>query len=57
MKPFVFNSTPLIYLTKIGLSRILEGLKAEMLASPNVKKEVVDEGKRTPDPRARAPRC
>ncbi len=46
MKPLVFNSTPLIYLTKIGLSRVFEGLKAEKLTSPNVKREVVDEGKR-----------
>ena len=46
MKPLVFNSTPLIYLTKVGLSGIFEGLKAEMLTSPSVKREVVDEGKR-----------
>lgn len=45
MKPLVFNSTPLIYLTKVGLSKIFEGLKAEMLTSPSVKREVVDEGK------------
>jgi len=46
VKPLVFNSTPLIYLTKVGLSGIFEGLKAEMLTSPSVKREVVDEGKR-----------
>ncbi|MEM2319917.1 MAG: DUF3368 domain-containing protein [Candidatus Bathyarchaeia archaeon] len=46
MKPLVFNSTPLIYITKIGLSRIFEELKGEKLTSPSVKREVVDEGKR-----------
>lgn len=46
MKPLVFNSTPLIYLTKVGLSRIFEGLKEEKLTSLQVKCEVVDEGKR-----------
>jgi len=46
VKKLVFNATPLIYLTKIGLSRIFEELKDEKLTSPSVKREVVDEGKR-----------
>jgi len=46
VKPLVFNATPLIYITKIGLSKIFEDLKNEKLTSPHVKKEVVDEGKR-----------
>ena len=46
MKQLVFNSTPLIYLAKVGLSKILEDLKAEKVTSPEVKREVVDEGKR-----------
>ncbi|MBX5321274.1 MAG: DUF3368 domain-containing protein [Candidatus Bathyarchaeia archaeon] len=46
MKPLVFNSTPLIYITKIGLSRIFEELKGEKFTSPSVKREVVDKGKR-----------
>lgn len=46
MKPLVFNSTPLIYLTKVGLSKVLENLKGEKVTSPEVKREVVDEGKR-----------
>ena len=46
MKPLVFNATPLIYLTKIGLSKIFEQLKDEKLISPSVKKEMVDEWKR-----------
>ncbi len=45
MKPLVFNSTPLIYLSKAGLSNIIEKLKAEKLTSPLVKQEVVDKGK------------
>jgi len=46
MKPLVFNATPLIYITKVGLSKVFEGLKDEKLTSPHVKREVVDEGKR-----------
>jgi len=41
----VFNSTPLIYLSKAGLSGIIENLKGEKLTSPLVKAEVVDKGK------------
>lgn len=46
MKPLVFNATPLIYITTVGLSRVFEDLKNEKLTSPHVKREVVDEGKR-----------
>ena len=46
MKALVLNATPLIYMAKIGLSKIFEELKYEKLTSPSVKKEVVDEGKR-----------
>ena len=45
MKSLVFNSTPLIYLSKAGLSGIIENLKGEKLTSPLVKTEVVDKGK------------
>ena len=45
MKPLVFNSTPLIYLSKAGLSGIIESLPEEKLTSPLVKSEVVDRGK------------
>ena len=45
MKPLVFNSAPLIYLSKAGLSKIIEKLKEEKLTSPLVKAEVVDKGK------------
>jgi predicted nucleic acid-binding protein len=46
VKKLVFNSTPLIYLAKVGLSKVLENLKGEKVTSPEVKREVVDEGKR-----------
>jgi predicted nucleic acid-binding protein len=46
VKPLVFNATPLIYITKVGLSKVFEDLKNEKLTSPQVKREVVDEGKR-----------
>ena len=45
MKPLVFNSTPLIYLTKAGLSGIIEDLSGDKWTSPVVKAEVVDKGK------------
>lgn len=45
MKLLVFNSTPLIYLSKAGLSGIIESLQEEKLTSPLVKVEVVDKGK------------
>ncbi len=45
MKTLVFNSTPLIYLSKAGLCKIIENLRAEKLTSQLVKHEVVDKGK------------
>ena len=45
-KTLVFNATPLIYITKVGLSKVLEDLKDDKLTSPEVKREVVDEGRR-----------
>lgn len=45
MKPLVFNSTPLIYLSKVGLCEIIENLKEKKVTSPLVKEEVVDRGK------------
>ena len=41
----VFNSTPLIYLTRAGILPLLNELPFEMLTPPGVKKEVVDRGK------------
>jgi len=45
VKPLVFDSTPLIYLTKVGLCNIFEDSQVEKCTSPLVKKEVVDKGK------------
>jgi predicted nucleic acid-binding protein len=45
LKPLVFNSTPLIYLSKAGLCAVIEGLPQKKLTSPLVKVEVVDKGK------------
>lgn len=45
MKPLIFNATPLIYITKVGLSKVLEDLNNEKLTSPEVRREVVDKGK------------
>ena len=41
----VFNSTPLIYLAKVGLLPLLKELPHERLTTEGVKKEVVDRGK------------
>jgi len=46
MKPLVSNATPLIYITKVGLSKVFEDLKNEKLTAPQVKREVIDGGKR-----------
>jgi len=45
VKPLIFNATPLIYITKVGLSKVLEDLEDEKLTSPQVRREVVDEGR------------
>lgn len=45
MKQLIFNSTPLIYLTKAGLSSIFEQLPDEKYTSSTVKQEVADKGK------------
>ena len=52
MKPLVFNSTSLIYLSKAGLSWIIEKLQEEKLTSPLVRAEVVDKGKQKGVPEA-----
>jgi hypothetical protein len=41
----VFNSTPLIYLAKVGLLPLLKKLPHERLTTAGVKEEVVDRGK------------
>jgi len=41
----VLNSTPLIFMAKVGLTHILVDLRLEKITSPLVKQEVVDKGK------------
>jgi predicted nucleic acid-binding protein len=41
----VFNSTPLIYLAKVGLLPLLKDVPGEKLIPESVKIEVVDKGK------------
>ena len=46
MRPLVLDATPLIYLTRVGLGLVFEGLGCELVTSPRVKAEVVEEGAR-----------
>ncbi|MCP8307305.1 MAG: DUF3368 domain-containing protein [archaeon] len=52
MKIIVLNSTPLIYLAKIGLSHLLIDLRLEKITSPLVKQEVVNRGRAIGAPEA-----
>ncbi|MFQ6063873.1 MAG: DUF3368 domain-containing protein [Candidatus Bathyarchaeia archaeon] len=44
-KPFILNATPIIYLCKIGLSKIFTEFSEEKYTTPKVFEEVVDRGK------------
>jgi len=44
-KSFILNATPLIFLSKIGFSSILNEFKEEKFTTPLVKEEVVTKGK------------
>ncbi len=44
MKPLIFDATPLIYLTRIGLATLLETIPAPKFASRSVFTEVVEHG-------------
>lgn len=44
-KPLIFNATPIIYLCKIGLSKIFEDFSEEKYTPPKVIEEVVTKGK------------
>jgi len=46
LKLLVLDATPLIYLTRVGLGSVFEGLGCRVVTSPRVKAEVVDEGAR-----------
>jgi predicted nucleic acid-binding protein len=51
-KPLVFDSTPLIYLTKVSLSSFFSCISAEKFTTKAVFDEVVKEGKRKDAPEA-----
>lgn len=44
-KPLILNATPIIYLCKIGLSRIFTEFSEEKYTTPKVFQEVVNKGK------------
>jgi len=46
LRVLVLNATPLIYLTKTGLSDLFRQLGLKLVTSSSVRREVVDEGKR-----------
>ena len=52
MKPLIFNSTPLIYLSRVSLGRLLEVFSEEKFTVGRVFVEVVQEGKRRGAPEA-----
>ena len=52
MKPLVFDSTPLIYLTRVTLSDFLEEISGEKFTTAGVFAEVVEEGARKGVPEA-----
>lgn len=51
-KPLIFNSTPLIYLTRVSLLHFFKDIYEEKFTTPSVFYEVVDEGKKKGAPEA-----
>ncbi len=45
MKPIIFDSTPLIYLTRVGLVRLFEVIPAKKFVARSVFREVVESGR------------
>ena len=45
-KPLIFDSTPLIYLTRSSLTELLKEISAPIITTANVFEEIVSEGKR-----------
>jgi len=45
MTPLVFDATPLIYLTRIGLIRLIEAIPTRKFTTCSVFREVVEQGK------------
>jgi hypothetical protein len=52
VRSLVFDATPLIYLTGVGLSSVFRELKGDKYTSPRVRAEIVDEGMRLEVPDA-----
>jgi len=52
VKPVILNSTPLIYIAKIGHAHLLIDLMLEKATSPLVRREVADRGRDTGAPEA-----
>lgn len=50
--PLIFNSTPLIYLTKVSLSKLFKEIPEEKFTTTKVFNEVVREGKKKGAPEA-----
>lgn len=46
MKPLILDSTPLIYLTKADVLELIRELPEKLFISPEVHREVVEEGKK-----------
>lgn len=51
-KPLIFNSTPLIYLTKVSLTKFFKEIPEEKFTTTKVFNEVVQEGKKKGAPEA-----
>jgi predicted nucleic acid-binding protein len=51
-KPLIFNSSPLIYITKVSLSNMLKEIPGEKITVTKVFNEIVEEGKKKGAPEA-----
>jgi len=45
LKPLIFDATPLIYLTRVGLASVIEAIPTRKFAARSVFREVVERGK------------
>jgi predicted nucleic acid-binding protein len=45
LKPLIFDATPLIYLTRVGLASLIEAIPTRKFAARSVFREVVERGK------------
>jgi len=56
-KPLIFDSTPLIYLTRVSLAKFFRDISGEKFATTRVFNEVVQEGKKKGAPEASLLEC